>query len=143
MANVLHQAMLQQHVLQALRERLFDNQGMLRPTQLQGIAEELAQLADPDCPALINVGQRFSQLGLAFSSLQHAGAALLHGLLAEQDLAHIPLVNERLMQIMREYHDADLRRVRQEQQQIQEAVRLAVSARAPQSSQREVMLHDF
>jgi hypothetical protein len=143
MANVVHQAMLQKYVLQALHERLFDNQGMLRPTQLQGIAEELAQLADPDCPALINVGQRLNQLGLAFSSLQHAGAALLRGLLAEQDLTHIPLVNERLMQIMREYHDADLKRVRQEQHQIQEAVRRATSMRERQSGQREPLLHEL
>lgn len=143
MTDVRHQVMLEQQVLQALRERLFDNQGMLRPTQLQGIAEELAQLADPDCPALVNVGQRLNQLGLAFSSLQHAGTALLRSLLAEQVIEHIPLVNDRLMQIMREYHEADLKRVRQEQQQIQEAVRQAIAERERQTEQLEAMLHDL
>lgn len=143
MLDVLHQNMLEQQVLQALRERVFDNQGMLRPTQLQGIAEELAQLADPDCPALVNVGQRLNQLGLAFSSLQHAGTALLRTLLANQAIEHVPLVNERLMQIMREYHDADLKRVRQEQHQIQEAVRQAVAERQQQTERLEAMLHDL
>lgn len=143
MTHVLNQGMLEQQVLQALRERLFDNQGMLRPTQLQGIAEELAQLADPNCAALINVGQRLNQLGLAFSSLQHAGTALVRGLLAENEVEHLALVNERLMQIMREYHDADLKRVRQEQHQIQEAVRQAVAERERQTEQLEAMLHEL
>jgi rsbT co-antagonist protein RsbR len=137
------QELLTQQVLRALQERVFDNQGFLQPKQLQGIAGELALLSNPDRLLQQDFGQRLSQQGLALSSLHHAGAALVRTLLQTCDLARAQLSLERVLAVAQDFYKEEMRRVRVEQQQIQEAVRQAIAQHEAQAEQLQAMIYEL
>lgn len=143
MAQGVSQATLRRQVLQTLQQHIFDNLGSLRPNQLHVIADELAQLADDAAPIPNDLGQRLNQQGLALSSLLHAGTTLLRGLIEDNDPATALTTSERLTSVVRDYHDSDLRRVRDEQQQIQDAVRQVMAERERQNEQLQTMIHEL
>lgn len=143
MVEVKNNATVRDRVLQKLQADLFDNQAALRPAQLMAITDELVQLAEPCAVIAQDFGQRLCQQGLALSSLLHAGTALLQTHVENGNCAQVLTISERLAQVVQGYHQAELRRIRAEQQRIQDAVRQAIAEREHETEQLQAMIHEL
>lgn len=143
MADQNLQQQLAQQVFRALQERLFENQGFLQPKQLQKIADEIMLLSDPEYVPPADVGQRLNQKGVGLSSLHHAGAVMVRTLLHANNHERAQLALERIFAVTQSFYKEDIRRIRLEQERIQDAIRQAVNQREEQAQQLQAMIHEL
>ncbi|MCG8353920.1 MAG: ATP-binding protein [Chloroflexales bacterium] len=128
---------LHQAISAALQDCIFDNRGLLLPTQLHQIATELLQISqltgNGNVPA--GFGQHLNDCGLAFSSLNHASTAMVQTLMQQNQIERTRTTMKNLERVVNDYYQAELKRVRTEQNQMQQAVQETIAERELEAKQ--------
>ncbi len=131
---------VQAAVLRALQQHVFDNQGLLTPRHLAAISAQIAELATADAPP--ELGAKLSQAGLALSSLLAAASALLAEI-QQLAAANGPQVTGRIMGVVQQFHQAEMQRLLDQQEQTQQAIQSALLARDRQAAALQQTIHEL
>jgi signal transduction histidine kinase len=135
MSHPPQEHILRQAINAALQDCIFDNRGLLQPAQLYQIAEELLQISQPLGTVPNAFGQYLNNRGLAFSSLNHAATAMVQTLIQQNQIERITTTIGNLERVVNDYYQAEFRRVRTEQAQMQQAVQEAIAERELEAQQ--------
>jgi rsbT co-antagonist protein RsbR len=115
----------------------------LPPSQLASLGATLADLLLGQSDDLATQASRFTERGLALSSALAAGVALQHELITAGDHAQALHAAARLAQLAAAMNEAEIKLVRQEQEQMRSAVTRALNNQRAESERLTSLLHDL